>query len=240
MNFRLPPRGWGYRGVPRGHASSSRRVEDLPTPPRGPGAGSMARSEGQPREGRDYRRPLALDFSLIAEAQAYYASEGFVNTPVPWVVGSEAYEETKPADVAAYRTLGGFLVASAEQAFLHLMLEGQELGRAQATTPCFRDEAHDEIHAPYFLKTELIVGDEASERALGEVVEVARGFFSLYLPTRVQPFEDGTFDLVCYTTGLELGSYGIRRHRGLAWVYGTGVALPRLTQAIAMLEEPHE
>ena len=33
--------------------------------------------------------------------------------------------------------------------------------------------------------------------------------------------------------GIELGSYGIRRCNYLSWIYGTGVALPRLTRVLS-------
>lgn len=41
-----------------------------------------------------------------------------------------------------------------------------------------------------------------------------------------------SFDILAADSGMELVSYGIRRIPGNSWVYGTGVALPRLQQAI--------
>lgn len=182
---------------------------------------------------KDYQRPLHLDFAILGRAQAYYAKSGFVFTPVPWVVGEEAYNDTRPPEAIPYATLGGYLVGSAEQAFLQLMLNGERLGKAQATTPCFRDEDHDEIHSPYFMKTELIDTVDVSDESLHAMISVAESFFAQYLPVQVLPLEDNTFDIACARTELELGSYGIRQHGELSWVYGTGVALPRLSQAIA-------
>lgn len=185
--------------------------------------------------GRDFNRAVSIDYSTIVEAQAYYADHGFADTPVPWVVSEQAYERTRPEEATPYATLGGFLVASAEQSFFHLMLQGQRLGKAQATSPCFRDEAHDEIHSPYFLKTELIETEDVSDTALLAMVAVARDFFSRYLSVRIEPMGDGSLDIVCARTGLELGSYGVRYVDEYAWVYGTGVALPRLSYALDQL-----
>lgn len=186
---------------------------------------------------KDYRRALALNFQLVAEAQAHYRRYGFPDLPVPWVIGREAYEETRPAEALPYKTLGGFLVGSAEQSFLHLMLEGQTITRAQATTPCFRDEAHDEIHSPYFLKTELIDAVEVNATGLERVISAAEDFFTQYLPVARLAIGDGTWDLTCAQTGLELGSYGLRHHGSLSWVYGTGLALPRLSQALMQVSQ---
>ena len=46
-----------------------------------------------------------------------------------------------------------------------------------------------------------------------------------------------TYDLVY--RGIELGSYGIRKCSFLTWIYGTGVAEPRLSQVIEMYGISH-
>ena len=58
----------------------------------------------------------------------------------------------------------------------------------------------------------------------------AQKFFDGYLPTRSIFTDDGS-DLITMA-GVELGSYGRRNHGGLNWVYGTGVAEPRLSQCV--------
>jgi hypothetical protein len=35
-----------------------------------------------------------------------------------------------------------------------------------------------------------------------------------------------------YLNGIEVGSYGIRKHNSYQWVYGTGLALPRFDKAL--------
>jgi hypothetical protein len=189
---------------------------------------------------RDYQRPLHIDFSYLAQAQAFYEAAGFTPIAVPWVIDQAYIAETKPADVEFYATLGGVLVASAEQSFIQMLDAGWSgVGAFQATTPCFRDEDHDGLHAPYFMKTELFENGNVSEARLHEVIETALSFFNTAHPglARVEPIGDGTFDIVGVKHGTELGSYGIRTRKNFTWIYGTGVALPRLNQVLA--EETH-
>ena len=186
-----------------------------------------------PTELRDPRRALALDYSYIVHAQAHYGKLGYADTAVPWVITEEAYTATLPPHVNRYETIGGFLAGSAEQSFIQLLLDGENPGRAQATSPCFRDEDHDEIHSPYFFKLELFDNRlPATEEGVLSVIEDAKAFFEKYLPVDVVPEGDLAWDIVAAHNGLELGSYGVRRFCDFSWIYGTGVALPRLQQAI--------
>jgi len=185
---------------------------------------------------RDYRRPLALNLNYLAEAQSYYSSLGFENIAVPWVITEEAYTATLPPEVKRYETLGGYLVGSAEQSFIQLLLDGEKLERVQASSPCFRDEEHDEIHSPYFFKLELFDGLlEPTEKSVLEIAALAKGFFEKYLPVRIEQEGELAWDILAAHSGLELGSYGVRSYREHSWIYGTGVALPRLDQALASL-----
>lgn len=224
-NRNLPPRGYGYKG----NASSERKVSELEAPPLGPGAGT---SNVKKPEGRDYQRSLQLDWRMLADAQDYYEALGFTPTEVPWVVDDEAYNLTKPSEALPYRTLGGTLVASAEQSFYQLLLQGYKLGKAQAITPCFRDEVHDTTHSPYFIKLELIQAADADLASLHEMVDQAAHFFSRYTEVAKEVTAEG-IDLIATETSMELGSYGFRCVGDHAWIYGTGLALPRFTQAIA-------
>lgn len=182
------------------------------------------------QKNRDYQRSLHLDFSVIAEAQKFYAEAGYTPIAVPWVIDEAYIAETKPDGVAFYSTLGGVLVASAEQSFIQMMDQGWDSpGSYQATTPCFRDEEHDETHSPYFMKTELFDNKTVTVHRLEEMIATALKFFNHYLPARVENMGDGTFDIVGVESGVELGSYGIRERKSFRWVYGTGVALPRFT-----------
>lgn len=178
---------------------------------------------------RDYQRELSFDFGLFAEAQKYYAEAGFQDIAVPWVLDKKYIEETIPSGVNFYETLGGVLTGSAEQSFIQMLDKGWwEPGSYQATCPCFRDEEHNLLHSPYFMKTELFVNDDVSVDRLMDVIDTALTFFNTLVPARVEDLGDGTFDIVGLNSGVELGSYGIRRRLDFSWIYGTGLALPRL------------
>lgn len=184
-------------------------------------------------EQRDYRRRLSFDLRIFADAQDHYEDRGYRDVAVPWVISREAMDATLPTDKVPYGTFGGYLVGSAEQSFIDMLLAGEELGRVQGFSPCFRDETHDELHSPYFLKLELFDGlmPPTEESVLGMLGE-AREFFERYLPTVISREGEESFDILAADSGMELGSYGIRRIPGHSWIYGTGVALPRLQQAI--------
>jgi len=186
---------------------------------------------------RDFQRRLLLDYRYIADAQDFYLERDYEPTAVPWVIGIDAYTSTLPPRVEHYATLGGFLVGSAEQSFIQLMTDGEKLGRIQAASPCFRSEDHDELHSPYFFKLELFDNElPMTNNSVLSVLDDARGFFDKYLPTAVTQEGEHAWDIVAAHNGMELGSYGIRTYKEFQWIYGTGVALPRLQQALASLE----
>lgn len=182
---------------------------------------------------RDYRRSLLLDYRYIADAQDHYERLNYEPVEAPWVIDESAYEITLPDGVARYETLGGFLVGSAEQSFCQMLMDGDDLQRVQAVTPCFRDESHDELHSPYFLKLELF--DSTKPMTAESVLEVAAdavAFFNRYLEVELVQEGETSWDIVGKKTGIELGSYGIRSFDEHSWIYGTGVALPRLQQVV--------
>lgn len=180
---------------------------------------------------RDYQRALKFDFTLLADAQSFYAHNGFKDIAVPWVIDEKYVAETKPDDVAFYSTLGGVLVASAEQSFIQMLDKGwNKVGAYQATTPCFRDESHDELHSPYFMKTELFDNENVTEKRLHEIIDLSLHFFNSLTNAKIEVIGDGSFDIVGRKSGIELGSYGIRERKGYRWIYGTGIALPRFEQ----------
>jgi aspartyl/asparaginyl-tRNA synthetase len=176
-----------------------------------------------------------IDYAVAADAQKYYSNAGFVELQVPWIVGYEAYASTMPPDRREYYTVDGYLNASGEQSFIDIMLSGVKLKKNFCITPCFRLEPLlDELHHLYFLKLELINTD-VSEDNLHRMINSAGYFLNRYFPAenpvRVMPTDDKgqMYDIVDDIFGIELGSYGIRSYKDFRWIYGTGVALPRLT-----------
>ena len=182
-----------------------------------------------------------IDHSKIAAAEAYYEQCGYQKIDVPWVIEREAYSATFPEHAFPFFTLGGFLPASGEQSFIQLMLEGKlPPGKYQCTTPCFRDEAtYDELHLPYFYKVELIEVNRPN-RYLGDVLEVAHTFLSRYCELKIVPISTEQMDIVELSSGIELGSYGKREFKDFSWLYGTGMAEPRLSQVLTKINSPDE
>lgn len=192
---------------------------------------------------RDYQRPHRFDASGLAAAEIHYAQHGYQPVAVPWVISEAAYRATQPDGSEDYATLGGYLAASGEQSLLQLMMDDWELPpMVQCITPCFRSEHHDPLHAPYFMKLELMVPEpKDSIRQLTGMREAAELFFD----RRVGHLTELTWVLTAEgwdletAEGIELGSYGVRRHGAFTWIYGTGLAQPRTRDATQAAVESH-
>jgi hypothetical protein len=195
-----------------------------------------------------------INYQILADSVSFYESKGFERIESPWTVTSEISGITKPPGCTNFtiEEKNKVLVASGEQSFLYLYTKGfLPKGRFQTITPCFRDEPFDVFHTKYFLKNELIITDDTTDEAVHYMVECAQEFFRKYcLKKRPQEFysviaENHVDDVVikpwseyvpnCFDLeyeGIELGSYGRRRCDYLEWIFGTGVAEPRLTRVL--------
>lgn len=193
-----------------------------------------------------------IDYHKIATAVRHYNEAGFKYIDVPWIISKESMMITAPHGVRLFDTFAGSLVASGEQSFLEIR---KELLKAdgfpttyQCVTPCFRDEANpDELHLQYFMKNELIGINwhtfENKETVpwalLNFVIRKALDFFKIYayepsddLKVIDAPIPNSVVNYDITIRGIEVGSYGYRHTDDFAWVYGTGVAEPRLTQVL--------
>ena len=170
-----------------------------------------------------------IDYAKIAKAVSYYKNHGYEYIEVPWFVSQETIDVTRPPGARYFDTFAGHLVASGEQSFIEIRKTLKEGHRYQCVTPCFRDEAHDDLHRLYFLKQELILVGEFGNKELADMIDTAMGFFDLYGDPKVVQTDIG-FDI--FINDIEVGSYGLRRHEDFHWVYGTGCAEPRLTQSL--------
>lgn len=189
-----------------------------------------------------------IRYSILADAERYYTSKGFVHCHLPWAVDNRSIESTLPPSSERKPDAldDSFLVGSAEQAFFQEF----RLGHIDAdvyyvsTTPCFRQEpVLDKTHYRYFMKTELFCAlyNPSVERIDTEVkhlLTVAYHFFSRYLQVSIVANFEGGWDIVS-PTNVELGSYGYRRQGELVWIFGTGVAEPRLSDALPKLAGYH-
>lgn len=175
-----------------------------------------------------------IDFQKIQDSIEYYESAGYQRIESPWTVSKQISDITRPPSAKDFelKDRNKVLVASGEQSFLYLFNKGfLPSGRYQSSTPCFRDEPFSSMHTKYFIKNELIETKNVSSTSLNSMIEIALNFFQRYLPeAEVIRFEDDMYDIVY--KGDELGSYGIRHCEFLDWVYGTGLAEPRLSRVM--------
>ena len=178
-----------------------------------------------------------IDYSIINSSILYYNRLGYNRVETPWLVPACIDDITRPKTATPYELVHNHkrLVASGEQSFLYQNLKGfLPKGKYQTVTPCFRDEKIDLIHCKYFIKNELIITDNVSDKSLDDIINDALSFFKKYLPESKVETTDIGFDIVC--NGIELGSYGIRSCPFLDWVYGTGCAEPRTSSLINFLK----
>lgn len=186
-----------------------------------------------------------MDYAHISQAVEFYRERGYSYVQdAPWYVSKDAYYATKPSD--AYdvmidsgevygdgRPIPRYAVASGEQSFVQLLIDGQPLKRALCVTPCYRHERYNDWHKPFFMKVELINAHDVDTGHLMHMVHEACSFFEGFFPqVRIVETPIG-FDIVEKGSRMELGSYGIRdvlvAGQRLKWIYGTGCAEPRLS-----------
>jgi hypothetical protein len=179
--------------------------------------------------------PPQIDYHKLSAGLNHYESLGYPYMEVPWVVSREAIAVTLPENATATSVQYGDLVGSGEQSFIELMLRGQAVLKACCITPCFRiEDRYDDLHHPYFMKLELINTD-ATTKNLRQMILDARGFFQKYTDVAIEQTGPDTYDIVDRDQGIELGSYGFREFNGRRFIYGTGLALPRLDMARSVI-----
>lgn len=191
------------------------------------------------------RFPL-IDYDTANMAIRYYEDIAeYKYIEVPWVVSKKALLVTLPTCIEPNSIREEEMVASGEQSFLQMILN-QELpqGKYCCATPCYRKLdglKRDGLHFSQFFKVELIntLAQDFSEFGLGDMMHDAMAFMGSVITDEldfVQTEDDPrhecdtfvNYDVVT-SKGVELGSYGLRSHPMCGrWMYGTGVALPRL------------
>lgn len=181
-----------------------------------------------------------IDYKIIDASNDYYESLGYKRIESPWTVSPGVDNLTKPENRPHLQLKHNdkCLVASGEQSFLYLILKGFiPNGKYQTTTPCFRYESFDDLHTKYFIKTELINTENVTQEQLYKTIYDAKEFFSHFLnkdKILLNKINDDQIDLEY--NGIELGSYGIRECSFTKWIYGTGVAEPRLSTILTQIQ----
>lgn len=183
---------------------------------------------------------MNIDLALIHRATQHYMKMGCWLASVPYLVDPDIMDWTCPEGAIDKRLThvdGKQYVASAEQSFLQMEKEGR-IGIDQppmlALTPCYRDEAVlDDTHLNIFLKLEIFV---YNPKVLDMHVTLASSMKEFFKKEDLETSIISTFDGfdVLSPDGLELGSFGYRvSPKGVPYVYGTGLAEPRASLAIA-------
>lgn len=176
----------------------------------------------------------AVNWNYLARSLDAYVVLGYRRVEAPWAIPAEFNKITCQDEGRIFDVKGlGSLVGSSEQSFLFMELTGLITpGRYVTLTPCFRNEKETESHKPYFMKTELYssvpgVSLRDAEEMLRQTTYVIREICGVE-PTPVKTDEGWDLEV----NGVEVGSYGLRRHEGHSWAYGTGLAEPRLSYAL--------
>jgi hypothetical protein len=178
-----------------------------------------------------------IDYSKISDSIFHYNKLGYQRIESPWTVTKAISDITAPPNTT-YFTIeekNKVLVASGEQSLLYLYNKGfLPKGKFQTITPCFRNDSFDEMHTKYFIKNELMITDDISYDSVTKIINDAYSFFKFFFKndvglTTIKTGEN-SWD-ICYRNN-ELGSYGIRSCSFLNWIYGTGVAEPRLSKIL--------
>jgi hypothetical protein len=178
-----------------------------------------------------------IDYHKIARAIEFYKMLGYEYIEVPWMVSTASIDITKPPNATRFDTWRGSLVASGEQSFLEIRDNLCPGRKYQCATPCFRDEkVVDDLHLPQFFKVELIVPlwkHDDAEPYFKQIVMDGLKFARHYNSSgNAVTWADTDIGQDILVEGIEIGSYGVREHEGFRWVYGTGIAEPRFTQAM--------
>lgn len=179
--------------------------------------------------------PIRWDW--ISQAVTFYSGAGYSYIEAPWIVDAISLSATIPEGKYGFGLKHpvlrpGYLVGSAEQGFIQMMREGRLTAgiKACAAGPCFRDEDVDEWRLPYFFKVELIEV-EPDTKSISKMIYAVSNF--VFQTTGMVPQQVETDEGIDLTiNNIEIGSYGIRSFGKFTWAYGTGLALPRLSQAI--------
>lgn len=180
-----------------------------------------------------------INYQLLADSQKFYTAQGFQVIETPWTVTKEISDITRPKDCPDWtiKEKGKVLVASAEQGFLYLLNKGfLPAGKYQSIGPCFRNDHFTTTHTKYFMKNELIVVGENRKDKAFELAQLAKSYFHKIglVKSDIKETAEGydVIDRPHSGRSTELGSYGVREHRDMIWLYGTALAEPRTSRLL--------
>lgn len=175
----------------------------------------------------------SINATLLYSAMAFFKGRGYQFITVPMLVDEDIVKLTLPPNRIPKFHADKCYVGSAEQSIYQLIKEGKDLPpKILAITPCQRDEETlDDLHQEIFLKIELACTDNTM--SYHDIANDVMYFYSQFTDkAKIIDFTD--FDNSCdiEINSIEVGSYGQREYMGRSINFGTGLALPRFTQAI--------
>ena len=113
-------------------------------------------------------KEVSIDYTLLAEAKAFYAMLGYNYIETPWVVDQMCSMSTYPNSSGIFiLNDGNHLVGSGEQGFIHTTRNTDKIvpwKKYMTITPCFRRGEDDETHAEQFMKLELFAASPCIAR----------------------------------------------------------------------------
>ena len=171
-----------------------------------------------------------IDIKLLHEALNYFSSLGYEHLSAPLLVDLDVVSHTLPNGNRAKQHIDDlYYVGSAEQSILQLIKDGYDLkSKYMLITPCQRDESIlDEIHLEIFLKVELISFDLNTN-----IIKDVFNFLSNIVKVKPKIITVSATQQDILINSIEVGSYGLNKYKNIEYNYGTGIALPRITQAI--------
>lgn len=177
-----------------------------------------------------------IDSKLLVKAIEYYSSKGFLHLSAPMLVDKDIIELTLPKDKSPreHSNTGLYYVGSAEQSYYQLLKKHPSIYSKNSymlLTPCERDEVEDELHLGIFLKLELISCEITSYGLASLVYEFLHPYILSKRCTSALVKTDEGYDIEI--NNIEVGSFGTRSVFGKDVTYGTGLALPRISQALS-------
>ncbi len=168
-----------------------------------------------------------IDIDILVFSYLYYRNKGYKSLSAPMLVDKDVLELTLPEGREPKEHLDKYYVGSAEQSFYQLIKNGLEPeGSYMMVTPCHRDEIPDDTHFSIFLKMELVSVDKT-------YINIAKDVFDFYtkIGEDVELLVTGGSTCDIMINNVEVGSFGTRIYKGIVVNYGTGLALPRFSQA---------
>lgn len=178
-----------------------------------------------------------INLRLLQQTIECYERLGYEYIEVPWLVNEDVALMTIPEgkNSNCIKNDGRCFVGSAEQGFLQLTLENKtEKDKLYVSfTPCLRIGDKGVYSREYFYKVELSAFTDTKEKAVQfseRMLKDAKDIFSFLLKDVVDIKKETDTNTDLNYNDVEIGSYGYRNiGEDLYLVYGTGLALPRLS-----------